>query len=99
VAGQRAVSESARHLESALAVSVTGQRALSESARHLESARAVLHPSMGAETSWTSVIVAPAWKQVGGFSHCFTNQNSTKFSLNMTVILAFSLMDQRVERL
>jgi len=33
------------------------------------------------------------------FLPLFTNQNSTNFSLNMMVILAFLLMDQRVERL
>jgi len=27
---------------------------------------------MGAETSWNSIILAPTWKQVGGFSYCLT---------------------------
>jgi len=37
---------------------------------------------------------------LGNKSEVFpTNQNSTNFSLNMMVIHAFSLMDQRVERL
>jgi len=30
-----------------------------------------LHPSMAAETAWTSLILAPTWKQVGGFYYCF----------------------------
>jgi len=53
----------------------------------------ILHHSMAAETAWISVILAPTWKQVKGFSYCFSikfNELLSQYDSNSRIFTVVS---------